>query len=428
MDALVLFLICLFVLIFIRVPIFVSLGLSSIALWIYEFGSLEPAIFLQRTFAGLSSFTLMAIPFFMLCGELMNMAGLSKRLVIFAQNIIGWGRGGLGFTVILTSMFIAAILGSASASAAIIGMVMIPEMLARGYKHDFSSALVASAGAIGPIIPPSIPLIVYGVIAQVSVTKLFIAGYVPGILMGLIFMVYTYIHARKYNYPAEKAPTLKGLAVSFYQALPTLMLPIIIMGGILGGFFTPTEAGVVGVLYALFIGLTLYRKELDYRLLPDIFIKAACNTAMVLMVIATATLLSWVLTLEHIPQTVSKIMLSITDNRYVFLIIINLFLVVMGMFLDSVSGITILAPVLLPAAISLGVDPLFFGVMMAVNFSIGAITPPVGLNLYVTSSIAKIDIITLSKAAIPFCFLIFAVLIIMTFVPETITYLPGLMK
>ena len=195
MDALVLFLICLFVLIFIRVPIFVSLGLSSIALWIYEFGSLEPAIFLQRTFAGLSSFTLMAIPFFMLCGELMNMAGLSKRLVIFAQNIIGWVRGGLGFTVILTSMFIAAILGSASASAAIIGMVMIPEMLARGYKHDFSSALVASAGAIGPIIPPSIPLIVYGVIAQVSVTKLFIAGYVPGILMGLIFMVYTYIHA-----------------------------------------------------------------------------------------------------------------------------------------------------------------------------------------------------------------------------------------
>ena len=175
------------------------------------------------------------------------------------------------------------------------------------------------------------------------------------------------------------------------------------------------------------IGLTLYRKELDYKLLPQIFIKAAQNTAMVLMVIATATLLSWVLTLEQIPQTVSRIMLSLTDNKYVFLIIINLFLVVMGMFLDSVSGITILAPVLLPAALSLDVDPLFFGVMMAVNFSIGAITPPVGLNLYVTSSIAKIDIVTLSKAAIPFCFLIFVVLMIMTFMPWTITYLPSLM-
>jgi C4-dicarboxylate transporter DctM subunit len=200
------------------------------------------------------------------------------------------------------------------------------------------------------------------------------------------------------------------------------------MGGILGGLFTPTEAGVVGVVYALGIGLTLYRKELDWRQLPQIFVNAATNTAMVLMVIATATLLSWVLTLEQVPQTVSLIMLSITENKYVFLILINLFLVVMGMFLDSVSGITILAPVLLPAAISLGVDPLFFGVMMAVNFSIGAITPPVGLNLYVTSSIAKIDIVTLSKAAIPFCFLIFAVLTIMVFFPETITYLPSLMK
>ena len=428
MAALIIFLLCLFSLIFIRVPIFVSLGLSSIALWIFEFGALEPAVFLQRIFAGMSSFTLMAIPFFMLCGELMNMAGLSKRLAAFAQNIIGWVRGGLGFTVILTSMFIAAILGSASASAAIIGMVMIPEMLERGYKHDFSSALVASAGAIGPIIPPSIPLIVYGVIAQVSVTKLFMGGYVPGVMMGGVFMIYTYIHARKYNYPAEKFPTPREMALSLYRAIPTLLLPIIIMGGILGGLFTPTEAGVVGVVYALLIGLTLYRKELDWKQLPQIFVSAACNTAMVLMVIATATLLSWVLTLEQIPQTVSRIMLSITGNKYVFLILINLFLVVMGMFLDSVSGITILAPVLLPAAISLGIDPLFFGVMMAVNFSIGAITPPVGLNLYVTSSIAKIDIVTLSKAAIPFCFLIFAVLMIMVFFPGTITYLPSLMK
>lgn len=428
MFALALFLVCLLLLLFIRIPIFVALGLSSITLWLFEFGALEPAVFMQRMFAGLGSFTLMAIPFFMLCGELMNIAGLSKRLAMFAQDIIGWVRGGLGFTVILTSMFIAAILGSASACAALIGMVMIPEMLARGYRHDFSSALVASAGAIGPIIPPSIPLIVYGVIAQVSVIKLFIGGYIPGIMMGVAFMLYTYIHARKYNYPAEKFPTVKSIANSFISALPTLLLPIIIMGGIMSGLFTPTEAGVAGVVYAMLVGLVIYRKELKLSDLPKVFIRAACNTAMVLMVISTATLLSWVLTLEQIPQTVSQIMLSITDSKYVFLIIINLFLVVMGMFLDSVSGITILAPVLLPAALALGVDPLFFGVMMVVNFSIGAITPPVGLNLYVTSSIAKIDIVTLSKSAIPFCFLIFAVLMMMVFFPEIVTYLPELMK
>lgn len=428
MFALALFLVCLLLLLFIRIPIFVALGLSSITLWLFEFGALEPAVFMQRMFAGLGSFTLMAIPFFMLCGELMNIAGLSKRLAMFAQDIIGWVRGGLGFTVILTSMFIAAILGSASACAALIGMVMIPEMLARGYRHDFSSALVASAGAIGPIIPPSIPLIVYGVIAQVSVIKLFIGGYIPGIMMGVAFMLYTYIHARKYNYPAEKFPTVKSIANSFISALPTLLLPIIIMGGIMSGLFTPTEAGVAGVVYAMLVGLVIYRKELKLSDLPKVFIRAACNTAMVLMVISTATLLSWVLTLEQIPQTVSQIMLSITDSKYVFLIIINLFLVVMGMFLDSVSGITILAPVLLPAALALGVDPLFFGVMMVINFSIGAITPPVGLNLYVTSSIAKIDIVTLSKSAIPFCFLIFAVLMMMVFFPEIVTYLPELMK
>lgn len=428
MFALALFLVCLLLLLFIRIPIFVALGLSSITLWLFEFGALEPAVFMQRMFAGLGSFTLMAIPFFMLCGELMNIAGLSKRLAMFAQDIIGWVRGGLGFTVILTSMFIAAILGSASACAALIGMVMIPEMLKRGYRHDFSSALVASAGAIGPIIPPSIPLIVYGVIAQVSVIKLFIAGYIPGIMMGVAFMIYTYIHARKYNYPAEKFPTFKSLANSFATALPTLLLPIIIMGGIMTGLFTPTEAGVAGVVYAMLVGLVINKKELKLSDLPGVFIRAACNTAMVLMVISTATLLSWVLTLEQIPQTVSQIMLAITGSKYVFMIIINLFLVVMGMFLDSVSGITILAPVLLPAAVALGVDPLFFGVMMTVNFSIGAITPPIGLNLYVTSSIAKIDIVTLSKSAIPFCFLIFAVLMIMTFFPEVITYLPSLMK
>lgn len=427
MTILIVFLVCLFFLLFIRVPIFISLGLSAIVLWVYEYGALEPAIFLQRMFAGVNSFTLMAIPFFMLCGELMNTGGLSKRLVDFARDVIGWVRGGLGFTVILSSMFIAAILGSASASAAIIGMVMIPEMLASGYKKDFSSALVASAGAIGPIIPPSIPLIVYGVIAQVSVTKLFIGGYIPGVLMGLVFMVYTYMHAKKHNYPLGEVPKLDKILKSFISAIPTLFLPVIIMGGIIGGIFTPTEAGVVGVAYAGIIGIIFYR-EIKIIDLPRIFLSAASNTAMVIMVISTASLLSWVLTLEQMPQTVTSMMLSITDNKYVFLILVNLLLVVMGMFLDAVSGITIIAPVLLPVALALGIDPVFFGVMLAVNFSIGAITPPVGLNLYVTSGIADIDIISLSKAVIPFCILVFLTILTMVFFPNIITLLPSMLS
>lgn len=425
MTGLLIFLVCLFVLIFIRIPIFICLGSSAIVLWIYGFGDMQPGAFLQRMFAGLNSFTLMAIPFFMLCGDLMNVGGLSKRLVVFARDLVGWLRGGLGLTVILASMFIAAILGSASASAAIVGMVMIPEMLENRYRHDFSSALVASSGAIGPIIPPSIPLIVYGVIAQVSVAKLFFAGYMPGILIGLFFMIYTVRHATKYHYPVENFPSARKLLRSFLRAFPTLLLPVIIMGGILGGIFTPTEAGVVGVVYALFIGLFLYR-EISFKDLPNAFLNAANNTAMVLMVIATANLLSWVLNLQQMPQTIASAMLALTTNKYIFLIIVNVFLVIMGMFLDSVSGITILAPVLLPVAITLGIDPVFFGVMIAVNFSIGAITPPVGLNLYVTASIAKIDIFKLSRAAIPFGILMFLVLLIMVFFPDIVTFLPNL--
>ncbi len=424
MISLVIFIVSLFIFILLRIPVFVCLGLSSTVLWFHTFNTLNPEVFLQRMFAGLQSFTLMAIPFFMLCGELMNMGGLSKRLVAFSQNAIGWIRGGLGFTVVLTCMFIAAILGSASACAAIVGMALIPEMLDRGYKHDFSSALVASAGAVGGIIPPSILFIIYGVIAQVSVTKLFIGGYIPGILIGVVFMIYTYIHARRNNYPAEKKPTSKEFFISLYRALPTLLLPVIIMGGILGGIFTPTEAGCVGVVYAFLLGATLYRDEFNWKDLPKIFLKAAQNTAMVFMIISTSALLSWILTLEQIPQVVSSIILNITENKYIFLIVLNLFLILMGMFLDAVSGLTILAPVFLPVAIALGIDPLFFGIMISINLSIGTITPPVGLNLYVTSSIAKIDIIKLCKAVLPFCYLLFGVLMLLCFVPELVTFLP----
>ncbi|MEW6662393.1 MAG: TRAP transporter large permease [Bacillota bacterium] len=424
MTTLLVFLISLFMFIFIGVPIFISLGLSSLVIWMWTFGTLEPAILMQKMLIGIDSFPLMAIPFFMLAGELMNSGGVSRRLVSFASCIIGWVRGGLGFATILASMFIAAILGSASASAAMIGMVMIPAMTEKGYRSSFSSGLIAAAGSVGPIIPPSIPLIVYGVIAEVSIAKLFVGGYIPGILMSLAFMVYTYFHARKNNYLAEKSPNITEIWVSFKDSILTLLLPVIIMGGILGGIFTPTEAAVIAVVYAFAVGTFVYR-EIQLKNIPHIILRAANSTAMVLMVMSTATLLSWVLTLGRIPHTVTSILYSVSTNPFVFLLLVNLFVIVIGMFLDAVSALTIITPILLPAAKSMGIDPLLFGILLTVNLSIGVLTPPVGLNLYVVSSISGIDVMKISKAVIPFILLIILVILIMIFFQNTVTYLPN---
>jgi len=285
---------------------------------------------------------------------------------------------------------------------------------------------VASAGSIGPIIPPSIPFIVYGVIAQVSIAKLFVGGYVPGVLMGIGFMIYNFYHARKEHYPAEKFPTAKELLISFKDAFLTLLLPIIIMGGILLGVFTPTEAGVVSAVYSFVIGFLIYR-EIPVKEVPKVFLRAANSSAMVLMVMAVASYLSWVLTLQQVPQTITRLLISISNNKIVFLIIINLFMIVVGMFLDAVSALTIMTPVLLPTTVALGIDPILFGVMMSVNLSIGVLTPPVGLNLYVVSGIAKISLVRVSKAVIPFLYIIGGVLLVMTFFPQTVTYFANLL-
>ncbi|MFA5514223.1 MAG: TRAP transporter large permease [Sphaerochaetaceae bacterium] len=411
------FLVVLLILLAIGVPIFISLGLAAMVLWFTGNHTLEFVMMFQKMFTGMDVFTLMAIPFFMLAGELMNSGGLSKRLVNFSQKTIGWIHGGLGFTTVLSSMLIAAILGSASASAAMIGMIMIPEMVSKGYKADYSAALVAASGSVGPIIPPSIPLIVYGVIAQLSITKLFASGYIPGVIIGAFFMIYNYFFAKKQNYPAEKKPTFKEFVIAFKEAILTLFLPIIIMGGILGGIFTPTEAGVVAVVYAMFISMVVYR-EVSIKELFKIFLKAANSSAMILMVMAVASFLSWIFTMQRIPFVISELIYSITKSPFVFLLIINIVMIVVGMFLDAVSALTIMTPVLLPVCIGLGINPILFGVMLTVNLSIGVITPPVGLNLFVTSSISKVGILRITKAVLPFIALIFIVLVMMMIFPK----------
>lgn len=423
MNLLLVFVAALFVLLALRVPIFVALGLSSIAIWVARTGSFTPELLMQKMFVGIDSFTLMAIPLFMLTGELMNSGGVSKRLIGFAQSIVGWIRGGLGFVVIVTCMFLAAILGSSSACSAMVGVILIPAMVERGYSLDFSAGLVASSGGIGPLIPPSIPLLVYAVAASQSVTQLFVAGYMPGILIAGSFMVYTYIYARKHNYPAEPKPTVASFFRALGEAIIPLMLPVIIMGGILSGIFTATESAVAAVLYCFAIGCFVYR-ELKITEIPQVFLRAATNTGMVLAVLATASFLSYVLTIARIPQTVTEMILGITNNAIVYLLMVNVVLVVAGMFLDAVCAIIILTPVFLPAAISLGVNPVFFGVMMTVNLMVGVLTPPVGMNLFVTSSIAKIDILRLSKAVIPFICILFALIVLMVVFPEIIMFLP----
>ena len=424
--ALIVFVVSLFGMLFLGVPIFMSIGASGLILYAYGMGDMEPILLVQRMFNGLNSFTLLAIPLFMLAGEIMNRGALSKKMVRFANCLLGWVHGGLGFTVAISCMFIAAILGSASAAAAMIGAIMIPEMVNRGYSKEFSCALTAAAGSIGPIIPPSIPMIIYGVIANVSIVELFSAGYVPGIAMCIMFMIYSYFFARKHGYPAEPKPTASEVWKSFKIAAPTLLLPVIIMGTILTGMCTPTESAILAVAYALFLSCVVYR-TLPLRELKETFVNSAKSAAMVLVVIATASLLSWAVTVMNIPQMMADFVHSITDSPAVFLVIVNVLLVIAGMFLDAGSAIMILSPVLLPIALSLQIDPLAFGIIMVVNPSIGVLTPPVGLNLYVVSSLSGMDILRIAKACMPFIVMIFAMLIVCSFFPQILTFLPNLL-
>lgn len=422
MNSLLVFLAVLIVMLAIGVPVFISLGVSAIAIWILNMGVLQPELILQKMFVGVDSFTLMAIPLFMLTGELMNSGGVSRRLVDFAQVLVGWIRGGLGFVVVVTCMFLAAILGSSSACSAMVGAVLIPAMVQAGYSKDFSCGLVAASGGIGPLIPPSTPLLMYAVAASQSVTDLFVAGYVPGFMVGIAFMIYTYIHARRHNYPAGPKPTVKSATRAFLRAIIPLGLPVIIMGGILSGVFTATESAAAAVLYCFLVSMFVYR-ELPLKEVPGVFLRAAKNTGMMLIVVSVATFLSYAMTIAQIPQTVTAIITSVTSNQTIFLLLVNVVLIFAGMFLDAGCAIIILTPVFLPVATTLGVDPVFFGVMMTVNLMVGVLTPPVGMNLFVTSSIAKIDILRLSKAVMPFIYILLGIILIMVLFPDMITFM-----
>lgn len=408
------------VLVLVGVPISFVLGISSLAAMFFV-ADYPMQVVIQRMFAGVDSFPLMAIPFFMLAGSVMEKGGITSRIINFALALVGGLRGSLAHVVSISGVIMGGISGSGVADTAAIGTLMVPEMKKRGYELPFSAALVAASGSIGLIIPPSIAMILYGVASGTSIGDLFMAGFLPGILIAAGFMVVSHFHTKKRNYPAEPIMTRAQKWTCIKDSVWALLLPIIIIVGIRMGVFTPTEGGVVAAVYAIFIGKFVY-KELAWSDFPEIFSSSVSNTAVISFLIATASLFGWILASEQIPQQISETILSISDNKYAILLMINLLLLVVGIFMDLGPAIIILVPVLVPVAISLDVNLTQFGLMMVMNLTIGLLTPPVGTALYVASNISKVSLSRLSVAALPFVGVMLFVLMLVTFVPGVTTW------
>ena len=414
-----------FVTLVISAPIFFSLALSALAL-LWNRGMLVPQLVVQRMFAGIDSFPMMAIPFFMLAGALMDTGGISSRLVRFSNYLVGWIQGGLAHVAIVASCFFAGITGSAVADTSAIGSTLVPIMNKRGFPKLFSATVVAAAGVVGPIIPPSIPMVLYGVMAGVSIGALFMGGFIPGILIGLGLMVVAYIQAKKNGYPRESVrPTLQEFLSAGVSAFGAILMPLIILGGIFGGVFTATEAAAVATVYAFLMGKFVYR-ELQWHHIPEILYKAGLNTAMTLIIVGVANLVGYIMAVERIPVMVAELFLGLTSSKWVMLLLINILLLIVGCFIDGASALIIFTPVLLPLVHKLGIDPIFFGVIICVNLMIGTITPPVGLCLYVACGIADVRLEQISRTIIPFLLVEVIVLFLITYIPSLIMFLPNL--
>lgn len=409
-----------------NVPIAVALGLATVTAVLAD-GHLPLTLVAQRLFVANDSFPLLAIPFFMLAGAVMSAGGVSSRLVAFANALVGWLTGGLTMVVTLTSMFFAAISGSSAATCAAIGSTMIPAMKEKGYAKDFSAAVIAASGTTGIVIPPSVPLVVYGVIAGVSIGDLFIGGIVPGIVMGLSMMGLIYFQAKKRGYKGEARTDAKSLFATFTDSIWGLMMPIIILGGIYGGIFTPTEAAAVAALWGIFVGMFVYR-ELKVKDLPKLFTSAIISTAVVMFIMDAAGLFSWIITSNRIPQNLAAYFLELTRNPHLIMLLINVLLLVVGTFLNASAAIIILAPILVPVVTKVGIDPVFFGVIMTVNMAIGTITPPVGVDLFVAQTVSGVSLERITRLIWPFILVLIADLMILTYVPQLIMFLPHLMK
>lgn len=414
-------------LLFIGAPIGFTLGITALLCLLRLDNPVLLKLIPQRFFAGIDSFPLMAMPFFMLAGDIMNQSGITERLVGFTNTLVGHLRGGLAHVNILASVFFAGITGSAVADTAALGSILIPAMSEAGYSTPFSAAVTAASSVIGPIIPPSIIMVLYGSIMGVSIAGLFAAGVVPGLLFGLALMIPAGIISKKRDYPiGDKRATLGEIWASFKESFLALIMPILILGGILGGVFTPTEAAAVAVFYACLVGFFVF-KTLKVQDLPRMLLHTSSVMGMIFLIMASASILGWLLASERIPELVSRLVLSISTNPHVVMLLINLFLLFVGMFMDIGAALVILAPILAPLAISVGVNPLHFGVIMTINLNIGLITPPLGACLFVACGISRLKLEDVVPDLWPFILAEVAILFLITYVPIIPMFLPKLL-
>lgn len=417
--------IMLFVFMFMGTPVAVALGLSSL-LTIMFFGHDSLASLSLKMFESSEHFTLMAIPFFVLAGAFMTTGGVAKRMIRFAIAVVGHFHGGLAIASVMACCLFAAVSGSSPATVVAVGSIVIAGMVRSGYPLPFAAGVVCNAGTLGILIPPSIVMVVYGAATETSVGKLFMAGVVPGLLLGLLLMIAIYFIARIKNYPRQPRASMKEVVAAGRDSFWGLMLIVIILGGIYGGVFTPTEAAAVSAVYAFFVAVYVYR-DINLKQVPDVLLDAAKVTIMLMFIIVNALLFAHVLTTERIPQVIAEQILAWDMATWQFLIVVNILLLVAGMFMEPTGIILILAPILFPIATQLGIDPVHLGIIIVVNLEIGMVTPPIGLNLFVTAGITKMTIGQVMKAASPWLILLLAFLALITYVPEVSLWLPNLL-
>lgn len=410
----------------IGVPIGVALGLSS-AIVVYKIMHIPLIVVPQRMFTAIDSFSYLAIPFFMLAGAFMSSGGVTKRLVSFADSLVGFIRGGLALVVAVAGMFFAAISGSSAATTAALGATLLDEMEKDGYEKTFAAAIIAAGGTTGIVIPPSITMVVYGVSAGVSIGELFLGGFAPGILMGITMCVLSYFLCIKKGIKAKGKFQITEVLRTFKESILALLMPAIILGGIYGGIFTPTEASAVAAVYGLIVGVFIY-KELKLKDLPRELLKATKSTTLIMFIVGGANLFGWVLTNAQVPHKVAMYMSSISDSPIVFLMLLNVLLLIIGTLINASAAVVITVPIILPVALAYGIDPVFLGVLMVVNLAIGCITPPVGLDLFVVSGITNISIDRISKAVFPYIVVLIIDLIILTYFPKIILFVPNMLR
>lgn len=407
------------------VPVAFAIAVAAAAYIVLFFDGVSPVVIPQRIVNGTDSYILLAIPFFILAGELMNTGGVTKRLVGFAAAAIGGIRGGLAYVVVLVNMIMAGVSGAAIADAAAVGTVMIPSMTKNGYSRGFSAAVNAAAATVGPVIPPSVGFLIYASLANVSVGKLFIAGAIPGLIMGVYMMAACYLVARRQGLPRGERTSARKFLAALKDAAWALMMPVIILGGILGAIVTPTEAGVIAVFYGFFVGLFVYR-EISPRDIPRILAKTAKQSAVILFIIACADSFGWVLTREGAPEALMRGFGAVTDNPWLFLLIVNGLVILLGCIMEGGSIMIILTPLLLPLLAQYGVDPIHFGVVFQLNIMIGLLTPPVGMLLYVIIGVSDVKMGEILSQLWPFFIVLVTVLLLITFFPGITLFLPNL--